>query len=74
MKFPSRMSSKTVQTLRNKIQMRLAIAQVDLSSLQGKCKHPNVFKVAKSNCGYDYEHYWYVFDCPDCHKHWTVDQ
>lgn len=41
------------------------------------CEHKDVVKKAgASTGGYDPndDRYWYDYDCPDCGKHWRVDQ
>lgn len=58
------------------IKVRLNWVEGELALLQSECAHPSVVKEHKSNVGnYDPSNdcYWTVFDCPDCHKHWTEE-
>lgn len=62
-----------ISRMRDEIMLRLKIAYRDLDTLREICEHPNVSKRHGNNSGYDYDHYWTDFNCPDCKKSWTVD-
>ena len=49
----------------------------ELAKLQALCPHTNVTKKHCSNTGnYDpsADSYWIEHRCPDCRKHWDVEQ
>lgn len=71
----------TIAQQRARLEKRLAKLQqpirkllVVLAELQKECEHAFVVKTPHSNCGYDYENYWYDCECTDCGKVWCEDQ
>lgn len=64
---------KSIELLNEEI----AAAREKIKIIQSHCKHINKTSESKANTGnYDRseDSYWIVYDCPDCGKHWSVDQ
>jgi hypothetical protein len=52
-------------------------AQAEIKNIQDACSHPNVQKTPRADTGnYDpsVDLYWIECRCPDCDKHWDIDQ